>query len=68
MLITNGEIIESSDRLRGSWAWVRVPDLKLLYRVLAEEGFTHHASMIHGDYCAALEMFCEFAGIDVVRV
>ena len=68
MLITNGEIIESSDRLRGSWAWVRVPDLKLLYRVLVEEGFVHHASMIHGDYSEALEMFCEFAGIDVVRV
>jgi L-fucose isomerase-like protein len=36
--------------------------------VLAEQGFTHHASMIHGDYADALESFCEFTGIEVARV
>ena len=68
MLITSGEIIPSEDQLRGSWAWVRVSDLSRLYRVLAEQGFTHHASMIHGDVADALEAFCRFTGIEVVRV
>jgi len=68
MLITTGEIIPSEDMLRGSWAWVRVPDLTELYRVLATEGFVHHASMIHGDLAAAVEAFCTFVGIEVVRV
>jgi L-fucose isomerase-like protein len=68
MLITRGEIIPSEDRLRGSWAWVRVPDLASLYRTLAEEGFIHHAGMIHGDIADAVEAFCRFVGIQVVRV
>ncbi|MHB1355293.1 MAG: L-fucose/L-arabinose isomerase family protein [Anaerolineae bacterium] len=68
MLITNGEILPSEDNLRGSWSWVQVPDLKHLYRVLAEEGFTHHVSMIHGDVSDAVEDFCQFTGIDVVRI
>ncbi|HHX44430.1 MAG TPA: hypothetical protein GX714_10655 [Chloroflexi bacterium] len=68
MLITSGEIIPSEDRLRGTWAWVRVNDLARLYRVLAEQGFTHHASMIHGDVADALEAFCRFTGIEAVRV
>ncbi len=68
MLITNGEIIPSEDKLRGSWAWVQVPDLARLYRVLAEQGFVHHASLIHGDIADAVEAFCRFAGIEVVRV
>jgi len=68
MLVTRGEIIPSGDRLRGSWAWVRVDDLSRLYRVLADQGFTQHASMIHGDVADAMEAFCRFAGIEVVRV
>lgn len=68
MLVTNGEIIRSPDVLRGSWSWVRVSDLGYLYRVLAERGFAHHASMIHGDIADALEAFCKFSGIEVVRV
>lgn len=68
MLITEGEIIPSEDRLRGSWAWVQVADLERLYHTLAVEGFVHHASMIHGDLADALEQFCHFSGIQVVRV
>jgi len=68
MLITRGEIIPSEDHLRGSWAWVRVPDLSSLYRTLAEEGFAQHASMIHGDIADAVEAFCRFVDIEVVRV
>ncbi|NLV73814.1 MAG: hypothetical protein GXY52_03895 [Chloroflexi bacterium] len=68
MLVTTGEILPSNDDLRGSWAWVRVDDLAVLYRTLAEEGFTHHASMIHGDLADPITGFCHFAGIEVVRV
>ncbi|MFQ6095924.1 MAG: L-fucose/L-arabinose isomerase family protein, partial [Candidatus Bathyarchaeia archaeon] len=38
MLITKGEIVRSDQELRGSWSWVKVPNLDLLYRTLAEEG------------------------------
>lgn len=68
MLITTGEILPSADKLRGSWSWVQVDNLKLLYRILAEQGFTHHVSMIHGDIADAIEGFCDFTGIEVVRV
>ncbi|MHB1293744.1 MAG: L-fucose/L-arabinose isomerase family protein [Anaerolineae bacterium] len=68
MLITKGELIHTADKLRGSWGWVKVADLSHLYRVLAEEGFIHHASMIHGDYVDAMENFCKFTGIQAVRV
>jgi L-fucose isomerase-like protein len=68
MLIASGEIIPSGDRPGGTSAWVRVGDLSRLYRVLAEQGFAHHASMIHGDAADALEAFCRFTGIEVVRV
>jgi len=68
MLITTGEIIHTDDALRGSWGWVKVANLEQLYRTLAEEGFIHHASMIHGDIADAVEAFCKFAGIGVVRV
>jgi L-fucose isomerase-like protein len=68
MLVTAGEIVPSEDELRGSWSWVRVADLAGLYATLAEEGFVHHASMIHGDLVDAVEGFCHYCGIRVVRV
>ena len=68
MLITKGKIISGKDKLRGSWSWVEVPDLERLYRILAEEGFTHHASMIHGDITSSLLEFCKFTGIEAVVV
>jgi len=68
MLVTKGEIVESSQHLRGSWSWVKVPDLDGLYRTLVEEGFTHHASQIHGDYTGPVQDACTFLGIQVVNV
>jgi L-fucose isomerase-like protein len=68
MLITKGEIIPSKDKLRGSWSWVRVSDLANLYRTLVEEGFIHHASMIHGDISGPLVEFCRFTGMEAVVV
>ncbi|MFH1009325.1 MAG: hypothetical protein V1800_17760 [Candidatus Latescibacterota bacterium] len=68
MLITNGEILPSDQKLRGAWSWVEVPSLDILYRTLVEEGFTHHASMIHGDVSGQLVDFCMFLGIETVVV
>ncbi|MGQ9625724.1 MAG: L-fucose/L-arabinose isomerase family protein [Anaerolineae bacterium] len=68
LLITKGEILPPTQELRGSWSWVEVPDLKKLYRTLVEEGFVHHASMIHGDWTVPLENLCKFLDIEAVVV
>jgi len=68
MLVTKGRIIPSEDKLRGSWSWVEVDDLDKLYRTLVEEGFVHHASIIHGDISSVIAQFCKFMGIQAVIV
>ena len=68
MLITNGNIAKSNDNLRGSWCWVEVHDLERLYNTLVMEGFTHHASLIHGDYTRALSDACSYLGIETIVV
>jgi L-fucose isomerase-like protein len=61
-------LLSDPRKLRGSWSWVEVDDLEELYDTLVYEGFTHHASMIHGDYVDSLVEFCRFAGIKPVVV
>jgi hypothetical protein len=39
-----------------------------LYRTLVEEGFIHHASLIHGDQRASLLQACKFLAITPVVV
>ena len=68
MLIAEGEVIESSDKLRGSWGWVQVKDLKKFYRTIAEEGFIHHYIMSYDDNKNSLLDFCNFANIETVIV
>jgi L-fucose isomerase-like protein len=68
LLVTRGKIVASQEKLRGSWSWVEVPDLDKLYATLVEEGFTHHASLIHGDYSRGLVNACKLLGIEVVTV
>jgi len=68
LLIAEGEAVQSDEKLRGSWSWVEVPDLEYLYETLVTEGFTHHASLIHGDYTEALADACEYLGIEPVIV
>jgi L-fucose isomerase-like protein len=63
MLIATGQIIPSDEELAGTWSWVEVKDQKKLYRTLVEEGFIHHASMIHGDQTQALLQACKFLDI-----
>jgi L-fucose isomerase-like protein len=68
LLITTGEIIPSDETLAGTWSWVEVKDHAKLYRTLVEEGFVHHASMIHGDWSEALLQACKFLDIQPVLV
>lgn len=68
MLIASGEIIPSDETLAGTWSWVEVNDHEKLYRTLVEEGFIHHASMVHGDQTKALLLVCKFLGIEPVLV
>lgn len=68
MLVTKGEIEKADQNLRGSWSWVKVPDLNRLYRDIVEKGFIHHASMIHGDYTKPIADACKFLGIEPVVV
>jgi L-fucose isomerase-like protein len=68
MLIAPGEIVPSDETLAGTWAWVAVNDHARLYRTLVEEGFIHHASMIHGDQTQALLEACKFLDIKPVVV
>jgi len=68
MLVASGEVVPSDETLAGTWAWVEVSDHDRLYRTLVEEGFVHHATMIHGDYRQALLLACKFLDIDPVVV
>ncbi len=68
MLVTRGKIVASQQKLRGSWSWVEVPDLDKLYNTLVKQGFTHHASLIHGDCTQSLVNACEILGIEAVVV
>jgi L-fucose isomerase-like protein len=68
LLVAGGKIVASRQKLRGSWSWVEVPDLDKLYATLVKEGFTHHASLIHGDCSSALVGACELLGIEAVTV
>jgi L-fucose isomerase-like protein len=68
LFLTKGRIVEEPGEFRGSWAWVEVPDLDKVYRTLIEEGFVHHASMIHGDLAEPLAAAAKLLGIKVVAV
>ncbi|MGI6368906.1 MAG: L-fucose/L-arabinose isomerase family protein [Anaerolineae bacterium] len=68
MLIATGEIVHTDEELAGTWSWVEVRDHEELYRTLVEEGFVHHASMIHGDQTDVLLQVCDYLDIEPVVV
>lgn len=68
MLIALGDIVQADEDLAGTWSWVEVSDHAELYRVLVEEGFIHHASMIHGDQVDTLLQVCKYLDIEPVVV
>lgn len=68
LFITKGRVVEEPGEFKGSWAWVEVPDLSRVYATLVEEGFVHHASMIHGDVVEPLTMAGKLLGIRTVVI
>ena len=71
MLSVNGVskiISDDIEKIRGSYSWIEVPNLKKLYRTIIEEGFTHHASMIYGDIDKEIKNLCKFLGIKIISI
>ncbi len=68
MFVANGKSVKLDGTMKGSWSWVKVPDLDKLYRTLVTGGFVHHASLIHGDYSRSITDACNIMGIEVVTV
>lgn len=77
MLIARGKVVPSDDVLAGTSSWVEiargrrsreVANHQKLYRTLVDEGFTHHASLVHGDQVKALLEACKFLDIQPVLV
>ncbi len=68
MFIGTGEIVNTPPKVRGSYAWVKVKDVMDWEQKMVEHGIIHHGVMIHDPAAAdALETFCKFNGIEVVR-
>jgi len=68
MLVTRGKTVKMNGQMKGSWSWVKVPDMDKLYRTLVTGGFVHHASLIHGDYAQSIIDACTVMGIEVVTI
>jgi len=68
MLIAPGRAVPSDEVLAGTWCWVEVNDHQKLYRTLVENGFVHHASMVHGDQTEILSLVCKLMDIEPVIV
>jgi L-fucose isomerase-like protein len=68
MLIASGRAVTEPSAEGGTWSWIEVADHERHYRTLIEEGFIHHASMMHGDQAAILKEACVFLGLRPVVV
>jgi major membrane immunogen (membrane-anchored lipoprotein) len=68
MFIGSGEIVDMKPDVRGSYGWVKVNDAMDWERKMVEHGIIHHGVLIHDPAVAdALESFCKFNGIEVIR-
>jgi len=68
MFIGKGEVIETEPYVRGSYGWVRVADVFDWEQKMVDHGIIHHGVLLHDPAVAeALESFCKFLGIKVLR-
>jgi len=68
MFIGTGEVVNMGPEVRGSYGWVKVNDAMDWEQKMVEHGIIHHGVLIHDPAVAdALESFCKFNGIEVVR-
>jgi len=66
MFIAKGTVLDEGGPFKDSWGWVKVSNLERIYRMLIEEGFTQHVSMIYGDYVEPISIACKFLGIKTI--
>lgn len=68
MFIGSGEIVDMDPFVRGAYGWVKVNDIVDWENKMIDAGIIHHGTIIHDPKVAdALEMFCKFMKIRVVR-
>ncbi|UCH36322.1 MAG: hypothetical protein JSV65_08195 [Armatimonadota bacterium] len=68
MFIGRGEVVPIEPVTRGSYGWVRVADVMDWEQKMVDHGIIHHGVLIHDpDVAAALESFCFFNDIAVVK-
>ena len=68
MFVGTGEVIDVPPVTRGSYGWVRVNDVYDWETKMVDNGVIHHGVLIHDPLVAeALESFCKFNGIRVLR-
>ncbi|MBN1809784.1 MAG: hypothetical protein JW909_12010 [Planctomycetes bacterium] len=65
MLIEEGEVVACPGKTRGSHGWVRVADLRKLYKALLRD-FPHHTGFAYGRAGRALKLAAYFLGITPV--
>jgi len=68
MFIGEGEIVDIPPFIRGTYGWVKVKNIDDWETKMVEAGCIHHGVLIRDPKAAdALALFCEYAGIQVVR-
>ena len=68
MFIGTGEIVDIDPYIRGTYGWVKVKDIEAWEQKMIDAGVVHHGVLIRDPKAAdALELFCKYAGIRVVR-
>lgn len=68
MFYGTGEAVDIGPISRGTYAWVKVNDIRDWEQKMIETGVVHHGVLIHDPVVAdALAMFCKFLNIQAVR-
>jgi L-fucose isomerase-like protein len=68
MFYGNGTAVDIGPMTRGSYAWIKVNDIKDWEVKMIETGTVHHGVLIHDKKVAdALGMFCKFMNINGVK-
>lgn len=68
MFIGTGEVTDMEPATTGTYGWVKVNSVDDWETKMIDAGVTHHGVMIYDSKVAdALELFCKFMGIRVVR-
>ena len=68
MLSFEGLMVNSQNKIRGAWSWMKVKNRGRIYKTMVNEGFTHHLSLIHEDISGIIEEFCYYLDIQFIKV